>query len=78
MKFAETAICKFLCFILFLKVRKNVHSDLDYEEYLGPSYLNDARLEEKNTSTIVCNHISNLDILVIYSQVYCTFISNEN
>ena len=65
-----------VCTTLFLIVsgmRTSVkYVDLDYSEYLGPNYkLNQKKI--KRTSTIVCNHTSWLDTVVLIKSLRPAF-----
>jgi len=60
---------------------KRVHHDeLDYSEYLGPNY-KEGYADVKKASTIVCNHCSWLDCLVLICEVcpgFCPTIGFKN
>ena len=48
------------------------HIDFDYSKYLGPDYKTEKR-KSIHTSTIVCNHVSWLDAIILFCCFECSF-----
>lgn len=48
------------------------HIEFDYSKYLGPDYKNDPR-KSRYTSTIVVNHVSWLDAIILFCCFECSF-----
>lgn len=52
-----------------------IYKDVDYEYYLGPSYRKNVNATRR-TSTIICNHVSWLDSVVILKNIRCAFAAS--
>jgi 1-acyl-sn-glycerol-3-phosphate acyltransferase len=63
--------CTFYLFIAGITTTKK-HIDVDYSEYLGEHYKKYAK-KIKKASTIVCNHVSWLDPVVLIKEIKPAF-----
>jgi len=63
--------CTFFLFVAGMRTSVK-YIDLDYSEYLGPDYKNNQK-KIKRTSTIVCNHVSWLDAVVLIKNIRPAF-----
>ena len=61
----------FFLFVAGMRTSVN-YVDLDYSEYLGPDYKNNQK-KIKRTSTIVCNHVSWLDAVILIKNIRPAF-----
>ena len=67
--------CTFFLFVAGMRTSVN-YIDLDYSEYLGPDYKNTQK-KIKRTSTIVCNHVSWLDAVVLIKNIRPAFAPSQ-
>jgi 1-acyl-sn-glycerol-3-phosphate acyltransferase len=68
-------MCIVILFICGLRYEKK-HIEFDYSKYLGPDYKNDKR-KSKYTSTIVTNHVSWLDSIILFCCFECSFAPSK-
>ena len=62
--------CTFYLFICGVSTSVTRHKDVEYSKYLGA---NASKLETEYASTIVCNHISWLDPIVLIKNIMPAF-----
>jgi len=79
--------CRKWCIMFFFRLTCNlfliiagmrtslVYKDVDYEYYLGPDYRK-ASILSRRTSTIICNHTSWLDTIIILKNIRCAFAAS--
>lgn len=72
--------CRKWCIMFFFRLSSNIfllvcgmkttliYKDVDYEYYLGPNYRRNS-IKLRKTSTIICNHVSWLDTVILLKNV---------
>ena len=71
MQFIYHLCCSF--FLVVAGMRTSLHyEDVDYSHYLGPNYKTSMK-KVKRTSTLVCNHVSWLDCIILIKTIRPAF-----